>query len=359
MVVFTLSIHRRPAMSYPALPPTDLEYILSHTEALWRELKGERLFITGGSGFFGVWLLEALSHARQRLQLDLRATVLARDAAATALRLPHLARRKEFEWLEGDVRDFCFPQGAYAQVLHLATPASAVLNADQPEAMFDIIVAGTQHVLAFAQQAGAANLLLASSGAIYGPQPPGLEAIPESYGGAPNPSDPASAYAEGKRAAELLCACAYRRGQPAPKIARCFAFVGPRLPLGAHFAIGNFIRDALEADEISVQGDGSPYRSYLYAADLIIWLLAILLRGEANRPYNVGAEQAISIAELARRVGALLAPEKRIAIRQPPSGQPPSRYVPDIARARSELGLQIGVSLEQGIERTASWHASC
>lgn len=345
-------------MHCPPLPQADLEYLLDRTERDWRALSGERLFVTGGTGFFGVWLLECLVYANDRLGLDIRATTLTRDSAAFAARLPHLSRRRELSWHVGDPRTFEFPPGEFPHIVHLATPASAALNAQDPAEMFDIIFAGTRRTLAFAAQAGCANFLLASSGAVYGPQPPDLEKIPETYNGAPDPNDPRSAYAEGKRAAELLCALA-SRAQPAPKIARCFAFVGPHLPLDAHFAVGNFIRDALGAGDIVVQGDGTAYRAYLHAADLIVWLLAILLRGQPNRPYNVGSDQAVDIAELARRVGARVAPEKRVLVRAQTGGAPPARYVPDIERARQELGLSVGIGLDAAIARTAAWHRLC
>lgn len=328
----------------------DLEEIVARAESLLVRLKGERIFITGGTGFFGRWLLEALAWADQRLSLGLQVTVLSREPARFAAVAGPLAAAPMLSWHTGDVRDFDFPAGSFPLVIHAATAASEQFNRSQPMAMFDTIVAGTRRVLEFTERAGAAGILLTSSGAVYGPQPSSLELLPEGFRGGPDPNDPHSAYAEGKRAAEFLAAGS---GLPV-KIARGFAFVGPFLPLHAHFAVGNFLRDALEGIPIVIKSDGSPYRSYLYGADLVIWLLAILLNGQPNRPYNVGSDQACSIADLAQRVSQV-AGGGGVKVLGAPSGLPPQRYVPSIERARMELGLDAWTPLGRALEKTLVW----
>jgi len=179
--------------------------------------------------------------------------------------------------------------------------------------------------------------------------------VPESHLGGPNPLDPLSAYAEGKRAAELECALATQADFEV-KIARCFAFVGPYMDIDAHFAIGNFIRDQLRGGPIRVQGDGLPVRSYMYAGDLMVWLWEILLRGQSGRAYNVGSEEAISVAETAYAVANALSPKVTVEIagRGNRAGAA-DRYVPSTARAREELGLSCRVPLPEAIRRTAAW----
>ena len=105
--------------------------------------------------------------------------------------------------------------------------------------------------------------------------------------------------AEGKRAAELLVAMHHRRTGLHATVARCFAFVGPHMPLDAHFALGNFVRDAANGSVIVIKGDGTPRRSYLYPTDLVTWLFQILVHGDAVRPYNVGGPEACTLAALA------------------------------------------------------------
>lgn len=173
--------------------------------------------------------------------------------------------------------------------------------------------------------------------------------------GARAPLDSFSAYAEGKREAERLCLSAAGPDFE-PKIARGFSFVGPYLPLDRHFAIGNFIGDVLRGGPIEARGDGTPYRSYLYGADLAVWLWTILLKGAPGRPYNVGSERRLSVAELARIVAGVLKPRCVVNILEKPSpGKPPEQYVPNTQRAQKELGLKENFGIEEAVRRTADW----
>ncbi len=343
--------------SHPEILTADLDHVIEHMRPLREELAGARIFITGGTGFIGCWLLESLAWANQRLGLGAEALVLTRNVEAFARKAPHLANRPDIRFQAGDVRDFAFPSGRFSHVIHAATEASATLNNEHPEVMLDTIVTGTRRALDFAAQCGAKKILFTSSGAVYGRQPPAMTHVAEDYTGGPDVSDPHSAYFEGKRVSELLCAIYARQHGFEVKVARIYALVGPYLPLGIHFAMGNFIRDALAGGPIKISGDGTPYRSYLYAADLTIWLWTILVRGVSNRPYNVGSRQALSIAELAEAVSRALPGRVPIEVAQKPvPGQPAARYVPETARAEKELGLRQWVSLEEGILRTARWH---
>jgi dTDP-glucose 4,6-dehydratase len=344
------------------LSPVDLDMILAQTRELWQEMRGQQVFITGGTGFFGCWLVESFCHVNRALGLSARATVLTRDPARFARKCPHLAGDPALTLLAGDVRNFAFPTGEFRFVIHAATEASAIQAAEEPLEMLSTILTGTERTLQFAAQCGAKKFLLTSSGAVYGPQPPELTHVPESYTGAPDPLSANSVYAEGKRASELMCAlhqkAAASRGiEFEAKIARCWAFCGPHLPLDAHFAIGNFIGDVLAGQPISIAGDGTPRRSYLYAADLTVWLWTILFRAPALVAINVGSGNDVSILELAESVAAALAPatEIHVALQAVP-GALPARYVPSVERAKRLLGLRETVWLEEAIRRTAAWH---
>jgi nucleoside-diphosphate-sugar epimerase len=333
----------------------DLNHVLANTAGIWDELREQRIFITGGTGFFGCWLLETFLWANDTLGLNASATVLTRNGGAFRKRVPHLALHPAVQLCDGDIRTFAYPDGAFSHVIHAATDSSSA-PAD-PSAMFDTIVEGTRRTLGLAVRCGARRFLLTSSGAVYGPQPADVPRVSEGFSGGPDPTDARLAYAEGKRAAEMLCAVYADRHHLEPTIARCFAFVGPYLPLNVHFAVGNFIRDALAGGPIRIKGDGTPYRSYLYAADLAVWLWTILLRGRPLRPYNVGSSDALTVKELAELVARPFVPTLAVEIAcSPVAGVPVARYVPDVARADSELGLRPIISLADGIRRTIAWH---
>jgi nucleoside-diphosphate-sugar epimerase len=346
-------------MAQKPLPTSDLDHILNETRPLWEEMRNKRIFITGGTGFFGCWLLESFSHINRTLNLDAQAMVLTRDPAAFAMKCPHLAADPALAFLAGDVRSFSFPEGDFDYVIHAATEASGRQAAEKPFDMLTTIVDGTARVLNFAQTHATGKLLLTTSGAVYGKQPASLTHVPEDYLGGPDPLDPASVYAEGKRISELMCALQSRHSPIEIKIARCFAFVGPHLPLDTHFAIGNFIGDVLAGRPIRINGDGTPMRSYLYASDLAIWLWTMLFQSPDLIPVNVGSDDDLSILELARAVVQSLnaAVEIHVAKEAIP-GAGIARYVPSVDRARRLLGLNQTVDLQQAIRRTAAWYVA-
>jgi nucleoside-diphosphate-sugar epimerase len=332
----------------------DLDHILEQTRHLWEELRGNRLFVTGGTGFFGCWLLESFTWANERLNLRAKAVVLTRDPARLRTKAPHLAGDTALEFLAGDVRSFAFPEGEFSHVIHAATDSAVVPSASE---VVDTIVRGTAHSLAFAEQARCRKFLFTSSGAVYGKQPSDLTHVPEEYTGAPDPLNPASAYGEAKRLSELQCVLASQSSRIEAKIARCFAFVGPYMNLEVHFAIGNFLRDQMRGGPIVIKGDGTAVRSYLYASDLMIWLWTILFRGASLRAYNVGSENDVSIADLSHTVASARASAVQVCIEGTPTGAPPARYVPSTERAQRELGLKQWVTLEDAIKKTLNWYS--
>jgi dTDP-glucose 4,6-dehydratase len=322
----------------------DLQHVLRHTQSVWPSLAGSNVLITGATGFVGKWLLESFLWANEQLGLNARPFVLTRNPHAFSV------NRSNLEVLTGDLKTFHFPSQQFHYVIHAAmeheTPCQD--GATTLAANLD----GTRRILELAQTHGTQRVLFTSSGAVYGEQPPDLANIPEDFVGT---LQPRNLYEQSKRESEIL----FVQSTPRAVIARLFAFIGPYLPVDKNFAVGNFVRDALLGGPIRIDGDGTPLRSYLYAADLAIWLWTILLSGESARPYNVGSDQPVSILDLAKTVEQVCGVTKGISIAKTPTpGEKPKRYVPSIDRARSELDLQPLISLDEGIRRMFQWHQS-
>lgn len=319
------------------------------------ELNNKKIFITGGTGFFGGWLLRSIDLLNKKNK-NIEIVVLSRDPEKFLLQNPDLANKKWLRFCQGNVRDFRYPaQEDFDLVIHGATETSMAAHAN-PENMFDDILLGSRRVLDFSNSCRAKRILLISSGAVYGPQPSDVTHQADASQLACSTLLPSSAYGEGKRVMELLAAINHQSSGLEYVIARCFAFCGPLLPLDAHFAIGNFIRDALGGQEIIVQGDGSAMRSYLFGADLAVWLLFLLTNGSPGQSYNVGSDHALSIKELAIQVRDLLSPGKPVKIlgSQGEEQLTRHRYVPQIEMAR-RLGCSPWTSLKESIAITGDY----
>lgn len=310
-----------------------------------------KLFLTGGTGFFGKALLRHWA-AQQRAGLTVpEVCVLSRSPERFLDAHPEFSQLSWLRFTSGNVQ---LPQSLpreedFTHVLHAA--ADSTLGPQlAPLQHYDQIVQGTRNLLDFAVHSGAQRFLFVSSGAVYGRQPEHLSLMSEDWLGMPDPLLSASAYGVAKRTAEHLCALCHHAQGLQTVVARCFAFVGQDLPLNVHFAIGNFIRDALWCDAITVDGDGTPLRSYLDQRDLAHWLTSLLERGQAGQAYNVGSDQAISMAELANLVRDTLAPDKAVKILGTPGqNRQRNRYVPDIAKVRNLLQLDVRIQLKQAI----------
>ena len=334
----------------------DLEHILTNTKDLWEEVRDKTIFITGGTGFFGKWLLYSFKYINEKLSLNASLNVLSRQPD-DFLRAHPAFQRPDIHFIKGDISSFTFPETAIDYIIHAATDASASLNMARPILMYDVIVNGTRHVLELARAKNVKAVLHTSSGAVYGQQPPDITHISEDSKASPDIYGKDAAYGEGKRVAEMLSAFYYHHYGVQSKIARCFAFTGPYLPLDAHFAIGNFINDTINDKPIVVNGDGTPYRSYMYASDLVIWLWVILLKGVSCRPYNVGSDEDITVAGLAGQIAKTGKKSTSVRILGVPNENSlPKRYVPCVNRAKNELNLKIKVSLEEAIQKTINFY---
>ena len=294
------------------MPESDLQEIVDAVD--WTPLRGaSRILLTGGTGFVGTWLLESFIKANQDLNLGSNITVLTRRLQNKWIDSVH--------YINGDVvGDLSHLAGeGFTHVIHAACTASPLVD---PLVQFDTIVQGTRNVL---KASRSARVLYISSGAAK-------HRLNTVHGAA-------------KYAAETLCGIYAEKGLHV-SIARIYSLVGPGLPLDTHFALGNFIRDAITGGPIVVQGDGTPFRSYLYASDMAVKLWEVLLRAPAGVVVEIGSDDAINIMDLAAVVGQTLGAKYPILER---GYEEPEKYLPS-------TGITPTVHLEEAILRTARFY---
>jgi nucleoside-diphosphate-sugar epimerase len=308
------------------------------------------LLVIGGSGFFGKSILDAFgSGLLKPWQID-RVIAMARNPQKLSLECPELIK-EGVELLEADITSCdAIPFADY--VIHAAASTDVKNYIQQPDRERKNILAGTHHYCELAKKFHRkSKVVYASSGAYYGQQPSDLLKIEESY----QPEDydlmPEGKrdYAVAKREAELAIKNLGMDGLSV-SIARCFAFVGRYLPRDQHFAIGNFIEDGLQGRKIEVKAQSPVYRSYLYADDLVLWLMTIAAAANDACPiYNVGSNEAYEMREIAEKVAKRL--KTKVAAREIVTNKI-DRYVPSNRKAGQELNLGVTTSLEVAIEKT-------
>jgi dTDP-glucose 4,6-dehydratase len=337
------------------LPVEDLEYIYQNTQDTWESFRGKSIFLTGGTGFFGKWLLESFIYVNEKLSLNANITSLTRNPEAFLLEYPFYNKyANTVHFVKGDILTYDFNlDKKFQYIIHAATAASDSLNKNNPLLMMDTITIGTRKVLDFAITQPIEGFLFVSSGAVYGKQPYDISNIQESDSFKIDINNSNAAYSEGKRIAELYCSTYFEKYNLPVKIARCFAFVGPYLPLDTHFAIGNFINNVIKNEDIVIMGDGSTTRSYMYASDLSIAIWKILLIGNNNKPYNVGLDKEYTLKEIALILKKNYG--NNVQILNMNKDLPKNVYVPNIDTLINELKIKHFVQIEEAIQKTINF----
>lgn len=335
------------------LSEDDLTHIAGNINL--RMLSNKKIFITGGTGFIGKWLLCFIEYGNRVHDLKCSATILSRNPGALLNSFPFLADSRGFSFLQSDIRDFAFKRSDIDYIIHAATDVSQALSGNFPIEALSTIVNGTKHLLEFSLYAKASRVLFLSSGAIYGKQSLETHLQTEDSTSAPDINQENCYYGEGKRMAEVLCRAFHAEHALPVTIARCFTFMGPLLNFNANFAISEFILRALKGEDIIISGNRLTQRSYMYTSDLIIWLLTILERGSVPTAYNVGSDQKITIFDLAQKVADISGKNIKIEFAAGQSDAQPSHYVPNIEKAKRELNLEVRVPLDESIRKTMAW----
>ena len=300
--------------------------------------------VSGGAGFIGRRVVERL------LDRGWQVLVLDNLITAPAEGLAEFRAHPGFEFIKHDVSNPIEVPGQVDHVLHLASPASPVDFPAYPIQIVKVGTVGTHNMLGLALAKGA-RFLLASTSEVYGD--PLVHPQPESYWGNVNPIGPRGCYDESKRCAEAF-AMAYRRAHRVDtRIVRIFNTYGPGMRLDDGRVVPNFMGQALRGEPLTVYGDGSQTRSFTYRDDLVAGMLSVLDRGD-HLPFNIGNPVETTILEFAQRIIDLTGTSSEIVFRKLPVDDPRQRC-PDISRARSVLGWEPTVQLEEGLARTVEY----
>lgn len=324
-----------------------LDPLISCSEGIRSALDGKRVLVTGVSGFVGTWLAAALLRFAET-GTSLRVIGIARNPELIRERLSPYLCLAPLELTAADLSD---PMSAIPDaniVIHASGAVSAGLS---PDILLGSLVGASDKIVSHAASAGAERFLFVSSGAVYGPQPASIKCLKESWSGAPD-SCGVDYYGNMKRWSETLCLIRGQSSGMHVTIARCFSFSGAFLPLNGRFALGNFVRDALEGGPVVVKGLGTPVRTYLDGGEMALWLLAVLLRGQNGACYNIGSPDTVSIAEAAETVARLFGCSSVVE----GGADGTLRYVPCTEKAKRELGLVQTVNFEESVRRMGLWY---
>jgi dTDP-glucose 4,6-dehydratase len=306
-----------------------------------------RILITGAAGFLG-------SHLTDRFLAD-GYHVIGMDNLITGSldNIAHLEDEPRFEFVRHDVTEFIDVKGDLDGVLHFASPASPVDYLELPIQTLKVGSLGTHNALGLSLAKGA-RFLLASTSEVYGD--PLVHPQPETYWGNVNPIGPRGVYDEAKRFAEAMTSAYHRFHGVDTRIVRIFNTYGPRMRPGDGRVVSNFIVQALLGQGLTVYGDGSQSRSFCYVSDEVEGIFR-LFNSEGHDPVNIGNPDEYTIGQLAERIQAVVDPEAGVEYLPLPTDDPKVRK-PDITRARTILGWEPRVSLDEGLANTIAYFRS-
>ncbi len=303
-----------------------------------------KILVTGGAGFIGSHLCDYL--------LDNGHDVICMDNLLTGSEenISHLKDNENFEFINHDVTEFIRVDGDLDYILHFASPASPIDYLELPIQTLKVGSLGTHNALGLAK-AKSAKFLLASTSEVYGD--PLVHPQPESYWGNVNPTGPRGVYDEAKRFAEALTLAYHRTHGVDTRIARIFNTFGPRMRMKDGRVVPNFMTQALTKKPLTVYGDGSQTRSFCYISDMVEGIYKLMLSNETE-PVNIGNPEEMSIIDFAKRIKELTGSESEMVFEDLPVDDPKTRQ-PDITKAKSVLGWEPKVSLDEGLKKTIEW----
>lgn len=335
----------------------DAEAVLNGRLEPLAPLRGAQVFISGGTGFLGAWLLELAAVLNERHGFGLQLTVHSRHARDFAKKWPHLGQYSWVTFQDGDIRYLAELPRDTTHMVHAAALTDRRLFASEPTAVAEVNASGTLRVIrACSLLENLEKFVFLSSGLVYGGQPWLKERVDEDDAGILRCNDVQSIYAESKRMAELFVHAAESEIKLPAVTLRPFAFVGPYQSLELPWAVTDFIRDSFKGGPIRVMGDGATIRSLMYGSDFAYAVWAALANGKPRSIYNVGSPEAVDLMSLAKLITHFFTPVPEIRTGLGQSGHDRNRLVPATDRISRDLGVTTTVPLQDSVRKAIEWN---
>ena len=313
-------------------------------------LKNTEILVTGGTGFFGKWIVKIITYLNDNLAFNIKLYLVARNNSSYINNI--VENRNDIFFIKNDIRNLREIPSTIEYIIHTAATPDNSVHMSNPIEVMDIISNGTKQVLDLAL--GLDNIkkiLNISSGQVYGTLR--SNKISEANVGILDTNSVNSIYPEAKRYSETL-SFAYKSLYKLPIVqVRPFSFVGPYMGLEKPWAINNFIKDAIKFKKIRILGNGKPIRSYMYPTDMAWWILNMLVDSKNGVVYNLGSQEGISLEELAIKIKNKIGMEVNIEILN--MNDESSIFVPDESLVKNRLGLDIKVGIDEALDRTIDW----
>lgn len=332
----------------------DIEKIIQKNILSKTFFKDKIILITGGTGFFGKWLLNFFITLNSKYSANIKIFVISRNPDQFLKDNNQDKFYDEINFIKSDLKTVNLKGKKFDYCFHMATTnAKETFQGESNLNKLDFLYASTNNLLTQLKYCNLEKILFTSSGVVYGPATE-ISNFNEESLSAPSMMHESSGLAEGKRLAEYLVSYYSKENKYKYSIARCFSFIGQHLPTDLHYAVGNFINDAKTKNEIIINGSGKDIRSYLYIGDAISWLISIFMNDNENSVFNVGSEKQISIYDLALLVKEICKSNAKIVVLNKEASKDNFHrkiYAPDIKKIKNKLNIHEYTSLSEGIHK--------
>lgn len=317
-------------------------------------LRNKTILITGGTGFVGSWVARTLAWLNDEYSYGCEIILLSRNPK-TLEEDPDLFNRPDISFIKADVRSIHDLPKNVNYIIHAAASPDNRVHMSDPVGTMDVIAIGTKSVLdAASRLPDIKSIVHLSSGQVYGQAPVDGGDLSEKMLGRFFTNEITSIYPEAKRYSEAVC-LAYRSLHKLPiTILRPFSFIGPYQKLNKPWAINSFLQEALNSQTMRILGNGKPLRSYLYASDMAVWILAALAEENVGQVYNLGASEAVSLSDLTTEINSMMLQPVGVVMQGRSTAE--TRFIPSVSHIKDRLNVREVFSFKDALNNTIKWN---